>query len=148
MPISDNNFQWRPNDNGSLTNLRYDLEAEKWIQSVRRAETKLSRRSIKHVKGDLGIISMVLTIPLLLLIFMILIPVQIVKVVFRYNFKIFPGDPPTGKILTDKEKFDIRIKEIKRRYSSSTSRRTIPTDMTEEEMIELAAYVRVTNNGK
>jgi hypothetical protein len=34
MPLSNNNFQWRPNDNSGLTNLRYDLEASKWYNAL------------------------------------------------------------------------------------------------------------------
>tara|TARA_R110000772_G_scaffold20466_5_gene56895 strand:- start:49889 stop:50257 length:369 start_codon:yes stop_codon:yes gene_type:complete len=31
------NYQWRPNDNSSTTRLRYDLEAEHWLTSLKSA---------------------------------------------------------------------------------------------------------------
>ena len=142
MPMPGN-FNWRPNDNGSLTNLRYGLEAEKWVGAVKSAETKLKRPTAKSVKGDLSIVGVFLQIPLLLLLFAFLIPLQLIKVIFRYNIKIFPGDPPTGKILTDREKFDARIAEIKRKHSSPRTRKpTVPPDMTEEEMMDLVAFIK------
>jgi len=30
-----NNFQWRPNDNSVTTNLRYDLEVNHWLKSLK-----------------------------------------------------------------------------------------------------------------
>lgn len=30
-----NNFQWRPNDNSVTTNLRYDLEMNHWLRSLK-----------------------------------------------------------------------------------------------------------------
>ena len=30
-----NNFQWRPNDNSVTTNLRYDLEMNHWLKSLK-----------------------------------------------------------------------------------------------------------------
>ena len=57
MPMSDNGFQWRPNDNSARTNLRYSLEAEKWVNAVSSAQRKAQPRSIS---GDLAFISMVI----------------------------------------------------------------------------------------
>lgn len=36
------NYQWRPNDNSSTTRLRYDLEAEHWLRSIKSASNKTS----------------------------------------------------------------------------------------------------------
>ena len=57
MPMPDNGFQWRPNDNSATTNLRYTLEAEKWVSAVSEAQRKSNLRSIS---GDLAFIGMLL----------------------------------------------------------------------------------------
>ncbi|WP_156888604.1 hypothetical protein [Christiangramia echinicola] len=142
MPLSNNKFTWRPNDNSSLTNLRYNLEATKWVSAVKSAETKLKKPTAKSIKWDLGAVGMFISIPLLLLLFIFLIPLQLIKVVFRYNIKIFPGDPPTGRILTDREKFDKRLAEIKNRHSSKVFQIKPTHEMTQEEIADLVAYVK------
>ncbi len=53
MPMPNNGFQWRPNDNSAITNLRYTLEAEKWVSAVSSAQRKAQPRSIS---GDLAFI--------------------------------------------------------------------------------------------
>lgn len=142
MPMSNNNFKWRPNDNGSLTNMRYDLEATKWVKAVSNAESKLKKPTFTSMKGDLNTVGMFLTIPLILIFFILFIPIQVAKELFNYNIKIFPGDPPTGKILSEREKFDARLREIREKHGGPNPNRTIPDDMTEQQMIDLAAYVR------
>lgn len=37
------NYLWRPNDNSSTTRLRYDLEAEHWLTSIKSATSNSSR---------------------------------------------------------------------------------------------------------
>ena len=54
--MPDEGFKWRPNDNSAQTNLRYTLEAEKWVNAVSSAQRKARPRSIS---GDLAFISMV-----------------------------------------------------------------------------------------
>jgi len=54
--MPNNGFKWRPNDNSAQTNLRYTLEAEKWVNAVSSAQRKAQPRSIS---GDLAFISMV-----------------------------------------------------------------------------------------
>jgi hypothetical protein len=39
------NYQWRPNDNSSTTRLRYDLEAEHWLTSLKSASSRRSSGS-------------------------------------------------------------------------------------------------------
>jgi len=34
------NYQWRPNDNSSTTRLRYDLEAEHWLTSIKSTSSR------------------------------------------------------------------------------------------------------------
>lgn len=57
MPMSNNGFKWRPNDNSSITNLRYTLEAEKWVNAVSSAQQKAQPHSIGK---DLAFIGMLL----------------------------------------------------------------------------------------
>ncbi len=135
--MSNSNFQWRPNDNGSLTNMRYDLEATKWVKAVKDAKF---RSKPTNIKGDLGVIGMFLSIPLLLLFFCLLIPIRIIKEVFGYNIKVFTGDAPTGRILTMTEKFEAERAERNRKYPSKGNR--TPEDMTQEKVDDLVAHVR------
>ncbi len=131
MPLDNNNFSWRPNDNGPLTNLRYDLEASKWVNSVNKAQNRLPSGNIA---GDLGFIGAVLTLPLCLLIFIVLLPVVLIKEVIGYNIKLLPGDEPTGWV----KKNDIyrvdytRANELKAKHERK-KRKTQWEDLTEEE---------------
>lgn len=143
MPMPNNKYKWRPNDNGSLTNLRFDLEAEKWLLAFRKANTKHRPRDISVFDADFKAIKLFLSIPLVFIFLLFLIPITIIKLVFNFNIKIFPGDPPTGKILSDKEKFYLRINEIKRKHSNHN--RALPPDMNEQELQDLVDYVRKEN---
>jgi len=49
------NFVWRPNDNSATTNLRYSLEAEKWTEAFRSANSK-STTSFSEAIGVVGLI--------------------------------------------------------------------------------------------
>jgi hypothetical protein len=50
-------FLWRPNDNSSTTNLRYDLEASKWMSAIKSNEIKAnSYRTPAQVFGFIGLI--------------------------------------------------------------------------------------------
>jgi len=141
--MPNKNLRWRPNDNGSLTNLRYGLEAEKWLRAVKSADAKLKRPTAMSIKGDLRVVGMFFQIPLLLLLFIFLIPLQLIKVIFRYNIKVFPGDPPTGKILTDRENFDARISQIRRESRARENKKpTVPPGMTEEEIMDLITHIK------
>jgi hypothetical protein len=68
MPMSDNGFKWRPNDNSAKTNLRYTLEAEKWISAVSSAQSRSQSRSFSK---DLAVIGMV--IQLILNVFLLIL---------------------------------------------------------------------------
>lgn len=139
MSLTNNKFLWRPNDNGSLTNMRYGIEADKWYKAIKSAEL---RNRPTDFKKDLGAIGTFLKIPLILLFILFLIPVQIIKVLFNYNIKIFPGDEPTGPILSDREKFDKRLAEIRNKNSSKSYEIKPTHDMTKEEVADLVAYVK------
>ncbi len=114
MPLpSQTQFQWRPNDNSALTNIRYDIEATKWVDSINRAQNRIPKGNFG---SDMGFIGAILTIPLCLLIFILLIPIAIIRELFSYHIKIFPGDEPTGKIRTDIEKFRDEVAELHKKY--------------------------------
>ena len=76
MPLSDNGFLWRPNDNSAKTNLRYTLEAEKWVNAVSSAQRKAQPRSIS---GDLAFIGMVFELVLSVSLLILLGLLQLIK---------------------------------------------------------------------
>ena len=137
MPMPNNNFHWRPNDNGPLTNIRYNLEASKWVKAVDSAQKSIPKG---NYGADLGFIGALIQIPLLLLFFIFMIPIAIAREVFNYNIKIFPGDKPTGPILTDRQKWDAEMAEIKRKYPPK-KRRSTWEDLPEKER-EMVRFVR------
>lgn len=100
MPMPGN-FKWRPNDNSSQTNLRYDLEAEKWIKAVNNAKSSNPKVTLTSFKSDLSAIFTILSVPLLLFAWVILVPIWLLKEIVGFNIKLFPGDPPTGWIEKD-----------------------------------------------
>lgn len=58
MPLANNNYNWRPNDNSSATSLRYQLEAEKWVEAVGNAK-KNTKKYSGPSQGDIGVITMI-----------------------------------------------------------------------------------------
>lgn len=129
MPMPGN-YNWRPNDNSSQTNLRYDLEAEKWVKSIRSAKLKYKRPSFS---SDLGAIGVLLSLPLLLLAWIILIPIYLIREVVGYNIKLFPGDEPTGWVEKDPmARYDVDPKEY---------HKPEPKKLTNEEM-EMVRFVQ------
>ncbi len=76
MPMPDNGFQWRPNDNSATTNLRYTLEAQKWVNAVSSAQRKAQPRSIS---GDLAFIGMVFELVLSVKLLILLGMLQLIK---------------------------------------------------------------------
>lgn len=129
MPMPNKNYNWRPNDNSSLTNLRYDLEAEKWVNSIKKAQSKIPNTNFR---GDIGFIGSLISLPFLLLFILFLIPIHLIKVFFRYNIHVFPGDPSTGRILSDKEEFRAKINYIKKTQIPGKKGKTWE-ELTEEE---------------
>jgi hypothetical protein len=80
MPMPDNGFKWRPNDNSARTNLRYSLEAEKWVNAVSSAQRKARPRSIS---GDLAFISMAFELVVSVLLLILLGVLQLVTGLVR-----------------------------------------------------------------
>lgn len=63
-------FNWRPNDNSATTLLRYELEAEKWMNAVSSAQRKTMTRSSGKDFIFLGlIIQLLFSLVLLVLLF-------------------------------------------------------------------------------
>ncbi len=139
MPYKE--FTWRPNDNGPLTNIRYNLEASKWVKAVDSAQRGLPKG---NYGSDLNFIGNLITIPLCLLFFIFMIPIALIREIFKYNIKIFPGDPETGPILTDREKFWAEIAEIKRKHPSK-KRKTTWEDLPEKER-QMVRFAREQTN--
>ena len=96
MPYKD--FNWRPNDNSSLTTHRYDIEAKKWVDSVHSAESNRVKFSAGRVTSDLGSVGTLISLPLILLLMIVLGVFRFIRYVFDYNIKLFVGDEPTGPV--------------------------------------------------
>ncbi|TRO66967.1 hypothetical protein [Christiangramia sabulilitoris] len=80
MPMPDNGFKWRPNDNSATTNLRYTLEAEKWVSAVASAQRKSSPRSMS---GDLAFIGLLLELVFSVTLLILLGLLQLITAVIR-----------------------------------------------------------------
>lgn len=81
MPMPDSGFQWRPNDNSAQTLLRYELEAEKWVNAIGRAKSRTRRGSISK---DLYAIGMILQLLILVPLLIVLIVLQGIKAVLKF----------------------------------------------------------------
>jgi len=49
-------YKWRPNDNSIQTNLRYDLEAEKWSKAFKSAQRKQQSVSFSESVSVIGMV--------------------------------------------------------------------------------------------
>ena len=78
--MPNNGFQWRPNDNSATTNLRYTLEAEKWVNAVSSAQRRAQPRSIS---GDLAFIGMVIQLILCVILLIVLGTLQLIKALIQ-----------------------------------------------------------------
>jgi hypothetical protein len=137
MPMPhQTNYQWKPNDNGAITNIRYDIEAEKWVNSINKATSKAKPTDWG---ADFQFIGAAFSLIPIILFMLLCIPIFFIKYVVGFNIKIFPGDEPTG--WQDKrssyEKLDDRIAvikaESKTRGNSGKKRKTTWEDLTPEE---------------
>ncbi len=81
MPMSNNGFKWRPNDNSAITNLRYTLEAEKWVNAVSSAQRKAQPRS---VSGDLAFISSLMQFVFCILLLIVLGILKLITAIVRF----------------------------------------------------------------
>ncbi len=126
------NYNWRPNDNSPSTNLRYKLEANKWMDALRSAEAIAPK---PNYRSDLGFIAALIQIPLLLLFIILMIPILLIK-------EIFPGAEKTGPILTQREKFDARMEYLNKKYPSKKKKRTSTWEDLPVEKQEMVKFVR------
>ena len=140
MPMPHEDFNWRPNDNSSITNHRYSLEAEKWVKSVHSAEKNRVKFSGSRVASDLGAVGTLLSIPLILLLMIVLGTFKFIREVFHYNIKLFPGDPPTGRVSRD-PMAAYKIDYSKYPDLERGKKKRSPRDLTEEEMQDFANRV-------
>ena len=81
MPLPNNGFKWRPNDNSSQTNLRYTLEAEKWVNAVSVAQRKNQPRSFGK---DLAIIGMIFQLVFSIILLIILGILTLIKSIIYF----------------------------------------------------------------
>ncbi|MDT0688763.1 hypothetical protein RM549_03150 [Salegentibacter sp. F188] len=79
--MPNNGFKWRPNDNSATTNLRYTLEAEKWMKAVSSAQGKARPRSIWR---DLGMISMLFELVFSVILLILLGLLQLITALIRF----------------------------------------------------------------
>ncbi len=80
MPMPDNGFQWRPNDNSATTNLRYTLEAQKWVNAVSSAQRNSGSRS---VSADFAFIGMLIELIFSILLLVLLGVLQLITSLVR-----------------------------------------------------------------
>ncbi|GAB2765543.1 hypothetical protein [Salinimicrobium soli] len=81
MPMPYDGYNWRPNDNSATTNLRYTLEAEKWVNAVSSAQRRAQPRSIS---GDLAFIGMVVQLILCVVLLIVLGLLQLLKALIKF----------------------------------------------------------------
>lgn len=94
MPMSDNGFKWRPNDNSSLTNLRYTLEAEKWVSAVSSAQRRAQTGSFSK---DLAVIGMVIQLIISVLLLILIGILMLIKSVIHFIESKTSGNDSSGK---------------------------------------------------
>lgn len=69
MPLSNTNFQWRPNDRSATTMLRYKVEAQRWMEGLQGAASSQSRN---NPWAPFILLSHILTLLLCIVIFVVL----------------------------------------------------------------------------
>jgi hypothetical protein len=69
------NFQWRPNDNSSTTKLRYQLEAEHWVNAIKSTTSKTTAT----LSETLGVIGLCISFIINLISLVVLLLTLIVK---------------------------------------------------------------------
>ena len=112
MPMSNNGFKWRPNDNSAITNLRYTLEAEKWVNAVSSAQRKAQPRS---VSGDLAFISSLIQFVFCILLLILLGLLQLITAIVRFlETRIAQGSNPDKKRTQDKLEKQIELEDEKK----------------------------------
>ena len=132
MPMPNNGYQWRPNDRSSLTNQRYQLEADKWLTAIK--GSRVNKAPI-NVKQDIVDISTLVSIPLLLLSWIVLVPIYIIRELIGFNIKVFMGDEETGWRKDPMERYRVDVSK----FPNKPNRK--PKTPTDQEM-EMIRYVQ------
>lgn len=70
------NYQWRPNTNDSTTNLRYDLEMEKWMTAYK---NNMRKHKISSFSETMGVVGLVVQLVFSLLTLVVLGLIQFAK---------------------------------------------------------------------
>lgn len=85
MPIGNNNFDWRPNDQSGLTNIRYSIEAQKWYDNL--SDIHRSQMSgLGSLASSFNFVSMVISLFFCVLLVICLTVLSIfVKSTDKYN---------------------------------------------------------------
>ncbi|OEY72834.1 hypothetical protein [Salegentibacter salarius] len=95
MPMSNNGFKWRPNDNSAVTNLRYTLEAEKWVNAVSSAQRKTQPGSVDK---DFLFIGMLFQLVLCVLLLVLLGILQLLKALVQFIETSLKSKPASKKV--------------------------------------------------
>lgn len=101
MPMPNNNFQWRPNDRGATTMLRYRVEAERWTEGLKSA---ISSQTRNNPMGPFIVINQILTLLFCMMIFLFLGIKYLL--VFIFGAKPAPEKPIERTELTFDEPID------------------------------------------
>lgn len=76
--FNQNNLPFRPLDNSMSTQMRYDLEAEKWASAMRSAQTKTASSA-----ETLGLIGAIIGLIVSLIIFIIVLLIEFTRFIGR-----------------------------------------------------------------
>jgi hypothetical protein len=76
--FNQNNLPFRPLDNSMSTQMRYDLEAEKWSSAMKSAQIKATSSA-----GTLGLIGAIIGFAVSLIIFVIVLLIELTRLIAR-----------------------------------------------------------------
>lgn len=80
MGNNRDNFQWRPNDNSSTTRLRYDLEADHWLKSIKHSQYN---KGANNMLGDIGNMFLVLSLAINIVSLIVMVVWEVIKWIIR-----------------------------------------------------------------
>jgi len=91
---TNNNYNWRPNDNSSTTNLKYQLEADHWLKAVKSSDYAKGSGSML---GDIGNMFLVLSLLINIIKVIVMVLWEIIKWIIRLFWTPKPpeSDYPT-----------------------------------------------------
>lgn len=83
MSQKRDNYQWRPNDNSSVTRIRYDLEVNQWLKSLNKSNLK----SQSNMGRDFAVIGLIFSTIFYLILFIIICISDFISWIIRINSK-------------------------------------------------------------